>query len=234
MKRLLLTLIFLWTTFVFGQNCNCETNTLLSEIISCDTVKFDNKASLYWSFNCDSSWLTFESPAHKKEIIFSLGDGLQDMTGRLGYIYAQEYKNTFLIQNNVISGCCSPSDYYLFDKETGELKAGLGRLIFYSQDKKSPFTIGVTSSTYDTTSVSDYNSLTIYNIDKDTKYFVPLPKGQIEKAMNETELIYPEYLFDEPRVMGDSISLTYYLRKPKNNTDRPVKTVTLDLKKYSR
>lgn len=156
------------------------------------------------------------------------------MTGRLGYIYAQEYKRTFLIQNNVISGCCSPPDFYLYDKETGDLKVNLGRLIFYSEDKKNPFAIGVTNSNYDTASVTNYNSLTVYNIDKDKKYFVSLPKGQLETALKKTERNYPEYLFDEPVIKGDTIVLTYYLKTPKNSTDKPVKTVTLDLKRYSR
>ena len=234
MRTVLIAISFLCLTYTFGQNCSCEKDAMLKEIISCDTIKFDNKAKLFWNFNCDSSWLTFESPSHKKEIIFSLGEGLQNMTGRLGYIYVQEYKNTFLIQNNVISGCCSPPDFYLYDKNTGQKKSDLGRLIFYSEDKKNPLVIGVTNSSYDTIAEAAYNSLTIYNVDKDKKYFVQLSKGQIEKALEETEQIYPEYLFDEPIIRGDTIILTYYLRKAKSNSDKPVKVITIDKKKYSR
>jgi len=233
MKKLVATVIFSWVTFAFGQNCRCDTDTLLSEIISCDTIKFDNKAALYWSFNCDSSWLTFKSPTNKEEIIFSLGEGLQNMTGRLGYIYAQEYKKAFLIQNNVISGCCSPPDFYLYDKKTGELKANLGRVVFYSENKRKPFVIAVTNSNYDTTTVASYNSLTIYNIDNGKRYILQLPKRQIERALDATERIYPEYLFDEPIIKGDTVILKYYLKTPKNQADKPVKTITLDLKKYS-
>ena len=119
--------LLIWTTS-FGQKCFCDKDTTLKEIIDCTPVKFDNKAKLYWSFNCDSSWLTFKSPTHKKEIIFSLG--LLEYTGKLGYSYAKEYKKTFLIQNRVISGCCAPSDFYLFDKTNGQLRKNLGILIF--------------------------------------------------------------------------------------------------------
>ncbi len=226
-------MIFFTTSFAFGQNCKCDKDTLLSEVISCDTIRFNNKSSLYWTFNCDSSWLTFESPAHKRVIIFSLSEGLQYLTGRLGYIYVKEYKNTFLIQNNVISGCCSPPEFYLYDKKTGKLKIKLGRLIFYSKDMHYPFAIGITNSNYDTPIVANYNSLTIYNLNNDTKYFLSLPKGEIERAMNATERIYPEYLFEESIIKGETIILKYYLKTPKNKSDKPERTITLYVKKYS-
>ena len=107
MRTLTTVLSLLITAISFGQHCSCEKDTMLAEIITCDTTKFDNKANLFWSFNCDSSWLTFENKAGQSNIILSFGDGLQNLTGRLGYIYLHENKNSFLIQNNVISGCCS-------------------------------------------------------------------------------------------------------------------------------
>ena len=209
----------------FGQNCFCAKDTMLKEIINCDKIKFDNSARLYWDFNCDSSWLTFESPTHKKTIIFSLADGLQNLTGRLGYIYAQEYKDNFLIQCNVISGCCKPPDFYLFDKATGHIKDSLGAIIFYSDDKKLPFIISLTNN---------YNFISIYNVDKVKKYLLKLPKREIEKALDKTEQTYPEYLFDEPIIKGTTIYLTYNLDKPKDDKSRQTKTLAIDLSKYSR
>ena len=233
MKSLLLSCIILFfSAIVCGQNCHCDEDTTLSERVNCDTIKFDNRAKLYWSFNCDSSWLTFESPKHLKNIIFSLG--LVIYTGRLGFSYAQEYKNTFLIQNRVISGCCAPSDFYLFDKTTGQPRKNLGILIFYSQDKKLPFVISLTNSSYDTTLVIDDNSLSVYNIEKNKTYYVKLPKGEIERAMKNTEEIHPEYLFDEPILNGTTIYLTYLLNKPESEKEQLTKTITIDLKKYSR
>ena len=232
MRALVSTLgLLIWTTS-FGQNCFCDKDTTLSKIVNCDTIKLDNRAKLYWSFNCDSSWLTFESPKHLKNIIFSLG--LVTYTGRLGYSYAQEYKNRFLIQNRVISGCCTPSDFYLFDKTTGQLKKKLGILIFYSQDNKLPFVISISNSSYDTTLTIDDNSLSVYNIDKNKTYYVKLPKGEVERAMKNTEEIHPEYLFDEPILKGPTIYLTYLLDKPESEKERHTKTIIIDLKKYSR
>lgn len=234
MRGFVTTLVlFIWTTSV-GQNCQCDKDTLLSEIINCDTTKFENGATLYWSFNCDSSWLTFESLTHKKEVLFSLGEGMQNLTGRLGYIYIQEYRYRFLIQNNVISGCCSPPDFYLFDKTTGQKKESMGRIIFFSQDKKLPFIISLTNSGYDTTHKANYNTLSIYNIDNGKTHIFKLSKGEIEKSLAKTEQIYPEYLFDEPILKGATIFLTYLLDKPISENTRRTKTIAIDLKKYSR
>jgi hypothetical protein len=235
MRTFVTVLGLLLGTFSFGQNrCFCDKDTLLKEIIDCRVIKFDNKAKIYWSFNCDSSWLTFESSTHKKVIIFSLGDGLQNYTGRLGYSYAQEYKNKFLIQNRVISGCCAPLDFYLFNKSTGQLKKNLGKLIFYSQDKKLPFVISLKNSSYDTTLVLDDNFLSVYNIDNNKTYYVKLPKGEIERAMRNTEETQPEFLFDEPILKRTTVYLTYLLDKPESEKKRHTKTIMIDLKKYNR
>jgi hypothetical protein len=215
--------LLIWTTSV-GQNCFCANDSILTEIINCDKIEFDNSSRLYWSFNCDSSWLTFESPIHKRTIIFSLGDGLQDLTGRLGYIYAQEYKKRFLIQCNVISGCCTPPDFYLFDKTTGRITDSLGTIIFYSENRKLPFIISLTNN-YD---------ISILNIDKGKKYILKLQKGEIEYALEKTEETYPEYLFDEPVIKEATIYLTYYTDRLKNEKSRQTKTITIDLNKYSR
>jgi len=105
-KFLIIITLPLFLNSVLGQNqCSCESNKNLSEAISCKPVIFVNKAKLYTHFNCDSSWMTFESKNGKKAVIFGLGDNLIELTGRLGYIYATEYQTRFLIQNNVISRC---------------------------------------------------------------------------------------------------------------------------------
>lgn len=234
MRRIFITIIsLLLCTVVFGQNCSCTKDSILSSIIICDTIKFDNQAKLFWNYNCDSSWLTFESPKHKKEILYSLGKDLEPLTGRLGLSFAQEYSQTFLIQDNVISGCCVPPDFFLYDKATGQEKKDLGRLLFYSNNRKLPFTISITGSGYDSIYTGNYDSLIIYNIDKQKEYFYKLQKGEISKALNQTVKMFPENLFDEPILKGESVILTFQLNNPKNQKDIRFKKIIIDLKKYS-
>jgi hypothetical protein len=63
---------------------------------------------------------------------------------------------------------------------------------------------------------------------------VKLSKGEIERAMKNTEGIYLEYLFDEPILKGATIYLTYLLDKPESEKERHTKTIMIDLKQYSR
>jgi hypothetical protein len=223
MKKLILLIIFFRLAVAFGQNCNCETDSMLKEKISCDTIKFENEAQLYWNFNCDSSWLTFKNSKNIKKVIFSLEEGLIHLTGNLGHIFAQEYEHTFLIQHNVISGCCTPPDYYLYDKSTGELKSNFGPLIYYSEDKKYPLTIAITDS--------DNNSLTIYNVNSGKIFKVLLPKGKIKKAMKSFRRMYPEDLFDSPILSEDTLSIKYYLN-PLSDNKNSSQIIALKLSDY--
>jgi hypothetical protein len=227
-----LSILILFCSSLIGQDCLCKNDSLLTDIISCDTISFDHGVKLYWSFNCDSSWLTHKNSQGKKTIIFSLGVDLVYMTGRLGYVDFIEYKDVFLVQNNVISGCCTPAEFYVYDKYSGELKYKVGRLIYYSTDISKPFLIGFTENTEDSL-LGVYDFLTIYNLDNNKKYRFDLNKGEIDKALEETKQIYPENLFQKPIIEDDTITLIYYLRKPTNTGDKPTKTITIYLKKYS-
>ncbi len=121
MKTLLFTIGLFYSILTCGQNCRCDKDTMLKELISCKPYIFKNNAKLFWSFNCDSSWLTFQNPKGHKKIISSLSDGFVDLTTRIGHIYFTEYRTSFLFTNAVISGCCDPVDYYLYDKTSGNL-----------------------------------------------------------------------------------------------------------------
>lgn len=188
---LLISNIFFAANVVFGQQCSCLKEPQLKDVISCVPIKFDNGASLYWHYNCDSSWLTFKPSKGDKNILFSTE--MIGYTGKLGYNYVQEFKTAFLIENHVISGCCSPSEFYLFNKTNGRLKKEIGRVLFYSRKKKLPFIISLKNSSYKAKTVSDYDSLQIYNIDKNIEFHVRLPRKISAKNLDNANQFYPEY-----------------------------------------
>ncbi len=93
MRPLLIIALLFFINSSFGQKqCSCDSNQFLKEIISCDPVIFKNDAKLFTQYNCDSSWLTFQNKKGKKTIIYTL-ESLVELTGRLGYSYATEYKS---------------------------------------------------------------------------------------------------------------------------------------------
>lgn len=220
-------------TIIYPENCRCDSFPNLNEYISCEPIYFNNKSKLVRNFNCDSSWLTFENAQGNRVQLYSLNKELVGLTHKLGYIGFTEYKTAFLVENRTASGCCQPNDYYLHDKSTGKLIKYLGRAVYVSEEKNLPFLISLTNSNYDNdASGSDYNSLTIYNLDTKKEFKVSVPIGDIKKGMDNNMAMYPEDLI-ETEVAGRGIVLIKYYTH-KYEEDKPVKykMVKIDLNKY--
>ena len=86
---------------------------------------------LIWTYDCNGSYLIFENKEGSK-ILFDLEKELIDFTGRLGYSNWEEFDNFFIIENRLISGCCDPEEYILFDKNSGKELKKLGSLLYYT------------------------------------------------------------------------------------------------------
>jgi hypothetical protein len=205
----------------FGQyQCSCDTNQNMNDAISCKPIVFKNKAKLFWQFNCDSSWLTFKSARGRKEIIFNMS--MIELTGRLGYDYAAEFKTKFLITNYVISGCCDPPEFILFDKEKGSIHSELGPLIFYSENYNYPIVIYLNHRN---------DNLIVFNVDKNLHYKIPLPKGRISKTMKLTDEMFPEHFF-ETEVKNNVLIIKYQYKITRTKKAWLNAKITVDLKKY--
>ena len=148
-------------------------------------------------------------------------------------MYWTEFNKTFLITNHVISGCCDPVDYYLYDKTSGDLIKYLGRAIYVSEDKKIPFVVSITNSNYDTISRINDNSLSIYNLDSRKEFKLAVPKGDIQKGVKNNDYFFPEYVFDTPVLVGDILVLKYSTDKYIKGQRLKYKTIKIDLGKYS-
>ena len=212
MKHLFTLILAIFIFFsIKGQTCHCYQDSSLNEIIDCSTIRFQNKAKLYRQFNCDSSWYTFENPrVGIKKNIYSLEQPLLGLTEKLGFQYVAEFKKTFLIQNNLISGCCTPPEYILFNKTNGTEYKNLGPLIYYSENKNSGFVVYFSDSTC--------NSIVIYFIDNGKKAIVQLPKNRLVISLTKTGDSYPEYLFDETFISNNYLHLQYrYQKKEKGD-----------------
>jgi hypothetical protein len=214
-------------------NCNCEKDSILSHIISCEPKTLTNGSKLYWSYNCDSSWITFEGKNRIKRIIFTLGDGLVQLTNRLGHTGFKEFKTTFLYTNRVISGCCDPDNYYLYSKATGKLLKVIDRVIYVPDSNRIPFIVSVANYDYGHGSEFSYNSLTLYNIDSQKSYKIAIKKGEIEKGMKNNKYLFPEYIFDTSLIDSRILIVKYFTEKYSKGVKLKYKTIKIDLKAYS-
>jgi hypothetical protein len=219
-------LVVILLTFSFlspAQNCSCITKPNLNEIISCKKTTFKNGAKIYRQFNCDSSWIVFEDKNKKKKTLFSLDKELIELTEKLGFVSWTEYRKSFLIENRLISGCCDPSEFILFDKNNGEKISDLGREIFHSQINQFPFFVSINSEN------SDY--LTFLNLDTNKIFKIKLPKNRIKKTLEVTSELFIETLFEEGQIINGVFEIKY--RYKKNEKDKwHIEKVFVDLKKH--
>lgn len=226
MRYLLILLSFYFSVATHGQTCSCKETPNLKDIISCDKIIFSNKAKLYRQFNCDSSWLTFESKSGKKVILYSLEQPLIELTDRLGYQYVKENKQSFLLMNRLISGCCTSPEYLLFNKDNGKLLNNLGSLIYYSENTKDNFVLFFSDSTL--------NSVTLLNLDTGKQYKIYLPKNRFRATLERTGDNYAELLFDEGELKNSVFTIGYRYQKTEKAETWYNDRIKIDLKKYVR
>jgi hypothetical protein len=210
--KIIISFIFLITLFACyrdkgkgvkstsGVKCNCETNPNLSEMINCGTTRFKNGSKLYRQFNCDSSWLTFESPKCSRKIMYSLDQSLMELTGQLGYQFVKEYQETLLFQNRQASGGGFPINFELISKYNGELIEDFGTVVCYSDDNSDNYILYLSDK---------LDEMIYYNVDTQTKSHYPIPKGRLEKTVKESSQMFAESLFNPPKKRNNILTLTY-------------------------
>lgn len=208
--RIKFFIIYFISILSYGQNCNCITFPELKNIISCKPYLFDNGNLIKWNYNCSGSQLIFENNSGQK-VLFELKAPLIELTGKLGYSNWEEYDNFFIIENRLVSGCCDPEEYILFDKNTGNEIKNLGNLLynnsiynvyldFFLENKISVIIFDKTKSTY--------KSYPLSNVDL------------IYKSLENTTFLFAENLFSikETKPNEVIIEITIY-NSNKENTD---------------
>jgi hypothetical protein len=210
MKYSLILLFGIFHLTGFSQQCDCEERPELKGIISCDKIIFTNQSKLYRQYSCDSSWLSFESRSGSIRILFSLERDLIELTERLGYQYVSEFQNAFLIKNRVVSGCCQPAEFLLFDKENGKLIKDFGTILRYSADMDSNVIVYFNHDSL--------NSIYVYIIESGLQRKVLLPKNRLDYTMRNSGESYPESLVEDVQIQDSVVSVRYkYQEREKKN-----------------
>jgi hypothetical protein len=214
----ILNLLLHITYFSFGQSiCSCEKDLFAKEAVSCDTITLTNKALLYYQFNCDTIWLTFENTNKNKTVLFSMGTELVGYNYRLGFQLTKEFKNSLLFRY----GCPAngPCEYVLVSKSTGQQEKKFHELVYTSQDQPTNIIIYFTDGSL--------NSLTIYHIDTKKKYNIKIPGNRFKYAL------FPEQQFENPELKKNVLILLYRYPVGDKNEDWKTDRIIIDLKKYS-
>lgn len=183
MKIISIIILNFISTLTYGQACNCELDSNFREIISCDSIVFNNNSMLYRQFNCDSSWLTFENQSGMKRIIYILKNPMVDLTEKLGFQFEREYKSAFLIEDITASGCCDvPVEYILFDKISGEQIINFGIDNYLFKDSIDDFIVFFKDK--------KLNAITIYNLNNKKEIEIKLPLDKKNTTLYRSEIEY--------------------------------------------
>jgi hypothetical protein len=149
MKNIILLNILLIAVNIFGQkgrtDCYSFMNFEENEYF-CDTTYLSNGSKLYYQWNCDSTWLTFENqtPVTLNSCTYiSL-----ILCSRLGLSYLKEYPNYLFFIHNWISGCCTPPDLVFIDKLTGKEKKRIANDLFVWGDTDKDYALYFSDTTY--------------------------------------------------------------------------------------
>lgn len=210
----------LFSLNIYSQKCNCESRPELKEIISCKPEKFSNGATLSWQFDCNSSRLIFQNGKIKKTI-FELESDLIDFTGRLGYSNWKEYNSTFLIENRLISGCCDPSEYILFNKNNGNITQKLGTALYQTNEKdRRQFII----------TLKDFNTILITNLVSNKISTIKLPPGRLEYSLEKSQSLFAENLFQQLIIRDNFIIISYKYTNP-GTKNWKISTIKIALKR---
>lgn len=218
-------LFIIFESLAFTQNnCDCKDNPSLKEFVNCDTLIFKNNSKLYTQFNCDSSWITFENNKGIKNIISSLQDEWIELTSKLGFQFVTEFEKGLLFEIKQASGCCFPSPIVLLNKDNGEVIEEIGNIIFYN-DTIYNFVIYFSNDSLD--------SLTLYYIDTGKKYQFSIPKERFKQTINQTGVMYPEFLFEEPTILNFTYTFIYKYQNQGDTNKWNKDKINIDLRKFA-
>ncbi len=216
----------------YVKEIECENKKVLKEVINIDTTTFDIGTKLFWSYNCDSAWLTYINQNQQKIILDSWTEN-PIFSIKMGYLYLQDYKKNILFERNVISGCCDLPDNIIIDKYTGKELINVGPKIWHSENKKYPLLICFDESdTLKDRVNSEFEKLIIYNLDKDKKYFYSVAQYNFFKNLKEQYLNYDVNLLESYSVERNILMLKFRKELVNEEGKYIIQTIKLDLTNY--
>jgi len=168
------------TTAVFAQNhCDCESDSMIAQNISCEPILLKNGAKLFYQFDCDSIWLIHQGKNGKKKNIFSTNTEYAGYHYRLDYYLVKEFRHSLLFRYGcpATGGGCS---YSLHDKDNGNLLEDFGDLIYDCTYMKD-YSIKVSNNNFIIYySDSLQRGIALYYVDNHKKYYFPLDTDQFD------------------------------------------------------
>jgi hypothetical protein len=181
------------------QVCVCATDSSLSRTEpSCDTTHFSNGAKLYYSWNCDSTWLTFEN---KEKVILKPCMAMRPLCTRVGLTFINEYPTHLLFTYSWVSGCCDPPDLVFIDKESGLEQKRISKNLFVWGEADGAYSLYFENSTL--------TNLVFYNHQKDSYSYLSFEEGEVNRSMSSMGAMFFTKIFKEFSLSTDGLHFEF-------------------------
>jgi hypothetical protein len=207
-----------------AQNCFCQKDSFLNNLISCDTIKLKGNSSVYYQFNCDASWLTYENSKGRKTVLYFLDSELIDLTYKLGWQVWKDFDESVLFVARETSGLPTTLYYTLFNKTTEEL-ISFRNVVYACPDSLCEFILYFPDSTY--------NFLSLFMINNSKEYKIELPKNLIEESFQQYFglFMFVENLFEPPSIKDNVYIFKYTFFDNQSKTEKKGE-LSIDLKEF--
>ncbi|MEO9257834.1 MAG: hypothetical protein ABI207_05590 [Crocinitomicaceae bacterium] len=204
--------LFIITTILFiisacGQNSikekknsSCYKYMLSSENeYFCDTTVFTNGSKLYYQWNCDSTWLTFENK--EKIILKSCLDSDPILCSRIGLNFIKEYPNYLLfVYKWASSGSWSP-DLVFIDKENVQEKNRISSGQFVWGDTDENYALYFSDTTFSELIYLDHES--------DKEYMYLFKDNEVLNSIKKNKVIQLNDLFKDIKKTNELLTFNF-------------------------
>lgn len=219
---LIANLIFFIITLPAANAQPCGCSTIREDAFDCDIKVMKNGATLQRFYNCEENWLFFKNKKRGINKIIYAGPA----DPRIGYVWFTEYEKVLLFQKEVISGCCTPPEFIMHDKNTGNEIKNLGELLYADLDSVYPYIIYLNDNQYEG-KAAKLSHVVVQNVNTGKLAKAALPLARINYTMQVKPVTETEYLFDEAKLYQGYITVPYrYMEK---NSDS-LKTAVIKIK----
>lgn len=213
--------IMLWMMILPALRIQAQADTIcpeyqyMKETVDTGNFHLMNEARLYYRFNCDSIWLTYDNGISSR-VLYVNDIDLHNYSYRLFYQFQAEFHDFILFRY----GCPAngPCLYDLVHKKTGAVTQTFDALVYTGHLKEANFIIGLSDP--------DKHMLIIYDINHQQVDSIYMANANVFQS------IIPTQEFQEPIIEGNRMSLRYYdwVDAPKDGFT--VKEITFPVEKY--
>jgi hypothetical protein len=201
------------------RNCFCSQDTSLSEQINCDTIELKSGSRIFYQFNCDSSWLTFQNRTGLNTVLFSLDTALIGLTYKLAWHVERDYEHYVLFVARATSGLPTTLVYQLLDKQSSSVTEEFGQVVYCETSSSCDFLLYVPDS------ADDHLRLRLLPDGEEFRVQLPQKLSELHRS------VYIESQFSEPKIRGQVYTFEYNYVDEKTGEEKS-SSVSVDMSRH--